>query len=860
MAGWWRRWLGRRFGEDAETLRGRYERFQHLIAGNNRVLDLIADAGEKLGGDYLFDQRYLNWLVTELEQAVEGVVYDLNAMADGRYLDLVNTFERIRHKVRVVLSPTELTESELVIPLGQIDCDSSGAAGEKMASIGELRNKLHVPVPEGFVVTASACRRHFQFPDLEQLSSAEVEGLTVAADLDVDELSSRLQKAVRNTPIDKNVARAIRTEINRPERSKCMYAVRSSALGENGIHSFAGQHATFLNVPSAKTLDAYREVLASLFSSKALRYRLNNKLPIADALMAVGFLVMVPARSSGVVHTVDPAAPQKNIIVVTAAHGLGPTVVEGTAPVDRFELSRDLTPRILVRDLARKESALRPRHEGGTETVSIKPPHQTEACVSDEELVELGRLALRIEAHAGHHQEIEWAIDHDGQIVILQARKLRVAPFRAREDEDLALILREWPVLLRGRGVIACRGIGSGTVFEVRSAEDFQDFPNGAVLVTQSTSPRYSPLLSRANAVITKVGTPTGHLAAVAREFRIPMIVDVGEACRALRPGMDVTVDAEENVIYKGVVHELLRYHLSSERSDAEFEEFRLLRRLVRRITPLNLTDPDTEDFRARSCTTYHDVIRFAHEMAIRELVDMPDLTTRDRKQFVRRLDLHIPMDLDLLDIGGGLASSYDEGPLDKDLVRSQPLNALLRGLCAPGSWRTEPVEIDMESFLSSATRGASLAIADSSPVRPNLAVISENYMNLHLLLGYHFNMVDCHLSDVVTANYIYFRFTGGVTDITRRSRRALFIAAILEEYDFAVQTKGDLVIGRYRDAKSKPMLERLEMLGRLIGYTRQLDVLMSADDTVREHTRAFIGYEPEPIDELEFPENREEV
>ena len=137
MAGWWRRWLGRRFGEDAVTLRGRYERFQHLITGNNRVLELIADAGEKSGGDYLFDQRYLNGLVAALEQAVEGVVYDLNAMADGRYIDLVDAFERIRHKVRVVLSPTELTDSELVIPLDQIDFDLSGATGEKMASIGD---------------------------------------------------------------------------------------------------------------------------------------------------------------------------------------------------------------------------------------------------------------------------------------------------------------------------------------------------------------------------------------------------------------------------------------------------------------------------------------------------------------------------------------------------------------------------------------------------------------------------------------------------------------------------------------------------------------------------------------------------
>jgi pyruvate,water dikinase len=242
--------------------------------------------------------------------------------------------------------------------------------------------------------------------------------------------------------------------------------------------------------------------------------------------------------------------------------------------------------------------------------------------------------------------------------------------------------------------------------------------------------------------------------------------------------------------------------------------------------------------------------------MAVRELIDMPDLTAKDRKRFVRRLQLTIPMDLDVLDIGGGLAGGNGGELIEKDQVQSAPLTALLRGLCSPGTWRTEPVDMDMESFLSSATRAASFAMTDTPPVRPNLAVVSKHYLNLHLLLGYHFNMVDCHLSEVPTANYIYFRFTGGVTEITRRSRRARVIAAILEEYEFGVETKGDLVIGRFRNAERERMVEALEMLGRLIGYTRQLDVLMRDDDTVREHTRDFIGHEPFSIDDFAIPEN----
>lgn len=849
MPGWWKRWLRRRWGESVVTVRGRYERFQHLITGNNRVLELIADAGEKTGGDYLFDHRYLEWLTDELEKAVESVVYDLNAMTGGRHLDLVDAFERIRYRVRAAFSPNTLTASGLVIPLDQVDLDLSEAVGGKMASIGELFIKLGLRVPNGFVVTASACRRQFLVCGLGRLVADQTEELKKAGGNGVEKVAARLQQAIRTAPIDGDVSRAIEEEVGRPDRAAWMYAVRSSAMGEDGRHSFAGQHLTLLNVRSEDAVDAYREVLASLFSSEAIRYRLDRKIPLDDSLMAVGFLIMVPARAAGVLHTVDPAAPQKDCMVVSAAYGLGPTAVQGLDPVDRYELSRDAQPRVLHREIARKKRALRPRDGGGTELVSLAESDQSMPCVTDDQLVELARTALLIERHAGHHQEIEWAVDEEGLIFILQARALRVTAFEVRDHEDLTRILSRQPVLLRGRGMIACRGVGAGPVVVIRADEDIHDFPLGGVLVAQSTSVRFSPLLARASAVITEVGSSTEHLATVARELRVPMLVDVRQATRILRTGTEVTVDAEENVVYKGVIPELVHYHLSSQRTEAEFEEFRLLGRLLRRIAPLNLTDPEAETFRARSCGTYHDVVRFAHEMAVRELIEMPGLTAEDRKRSVRRLKLEIPMDLELLDLGGGITPGGEEVLIHPDRVQSQPLAALLEGLCAPGAWRTEPVDMDLTSFLASATRTTSFGVADTSPVRPNLAVVSKDYMNLHLLLGYHFNMVDCHLSDAPGANYVYFRFTGGVTDITRRSRRARVIAAILEEHGFAVEGQGDLVIGRLRNSEPEQMRRKLAMIGRLIGFTRQLDVLMRDEDTVRERTREFVGYQPITVD-----------
>jgi pyruvate,water dikinase len=819
-------------------LRQCYERFQHLIDGNNRVLDLIADAEEKSGGDHLFDRHYLEWLTDELGLAVSGVVYDLNAMADNRYGDLVEAFERICQSVHATLGPPAAGDAEMILPMESVDRDSAATVGDKMASLGELRRRLGLAVPGGFVVSAAACHRQFAAAGIDRLVAAGHLESPAPSGARLDQLAARLQDAVRRTPLDPALARALRNEVRGRERSGWRYAVRSSAIGEGGKHSFAGLHATVLSVPPAEVGDAYREVLASLFSREALRYRSENGLPVADALMAVGVLVMVPARASGVIHTVMPANPQLDRMAVSAAWGLGPTVVQGLGAVDAFELSRDPTPRVLATDVAEKTLALQPRANAGAAPTAVPLSDRRAPSLSAHELVQLGRLALRIEQHAGRHQEIEWVVRPDGEIVILQARALRIAPVGVRTGADLARALAEHAVLIRGKGVIACGGVGAGPVSVVRAGDAAADIPPGAVIVAHTPSPRLAAMLARASAVVTNVGTSTGHLATIAREYRVPMLVNVGGATDVLRNGAEVTVDAQENVIYEGVVHDLLRYHLSHQRPEEDFEEFRTLRRLLRRIAPLHLTDPAAETFRARNCMTCHDVIRFAHEMAVRALVELPGLTVQDRRWFVRRLRLPIPLDLDVLDLGGGIAAGTEGALVDPSSITSAPLAALLRPLCA--SWRTDPVAMDMGSFLSSATRGSPLAVPETTSVRPNLAVVSQEYANLHLHLGYHFNMVDCRLTEVAGANYVYFRFHGGVTELTRRSRRARAIAAMLEAYDFGVETKGDMVIGRLRGASADVVRERLAMVGRLIGYTRQLDVQMRDEGTVQALVRDF--------------------
>ena len=162
-----------------------------------------------------------------------------------------------------------------------------------------------------------------------------------------------------------------------------------------------------------------------------------------------------------------------------------------------------------------------------------------------------------------------------------------------------------------------------GRVYTVHSNEEMNNFPEGAVLVTRYTAPWLAQVVPKASAIIAERGSAAGHLATIAREFRVPALVSVDGATEILRDGMEITLDTHHRVIYSGQVKELLRYELLQSTVFEESPEFRLLRRLLKRIAPLHLIDPQSPDFTPAGCTSVHDMIRFIHEKAIQELMDL---------------------------------------------------------------------------------------------------------------------------------------------------------------------------------------------------------------------------------------------
>jgi pyruvate,water dikinase len=360
------------------------------------------------------------------------------------------------------------------------------------------------------------------------------------------------------------------------------------------------------------------------------------------------------------------------------------------------------------------------------------------------------------------------------------------------------------------------------------------------VLVTRRASPHLASAMPRVAAIITEVGSPTGHMAALAREFRIPTIVDCGAAVARLRPGQEVTVDADENLVYEGRVDALLQYQLVAENGFEDSAEYRVLRRLLRRITPLGLVDPQSDAFRAERCRTAHDVIRFAHEKAVEEIINLNVTSGVVGIEGARLLDSELPLGLRIIDIGGGLdpvlAGVSPNAPVTPQALRSLPMRALWQGLTTPGVWSTRPVGVGFRTFMASA-----MSWHSSESAGRNLAVLSDAYVNLSLNLGYHYTMVDAYVADARSANQIYFRFVGGASDLERRVRRATMVREILDRLDFAVRQSRDLVIANARRLPREQTEDRLRALGRLIGFTRQVDALMDSEDLAMRYVEAFL-------------------
>jgi pyruvate,water dikinase len=803
----------------------KYTRFLSLVEANNEALEAMADLQAKTGGEYLFDRAYADAAFGRLMELGDAVASHLQDLSEGRHRALGNAMGLVRRRVEESL--TERLpggEGPLVLDLAAAAQAPPELVGGKVARLAEINGVLGLPVPPGFCVTTAACRRYMEQAGLREVVRREVEGLTLRDKAALDRASAAIQEAILGASWPREAQEkilgaydALASKAGRSVR----VSVRSSAVGEDGEFSFAGQFSTVLNVERDSLLRACQEVLASQFSPRALVYLKARGLDECAVPMAVGVFAMLDARASGVLYTRVPQDPAGGEMLVAASWGLGLPTVDGSADPDTLLLAREPEPSVREIHVASKQRMLLCKEGEGLVEVDVPGWMREESCLTRDQAAVLGRYGLLLERHYGRPQDVEWALDPSERIILLQSRPLRIAQ-EPRSGAGVVALRKGLAPLLRD-GVVACRGCAAGEVFLLASEDDLPSVPPGSVLVAHAASPRLAEVVDRVAAIVTDTGSAASHLATVAREFGIPALFSTRQATALLKAGSTVTVDAEMGNVYEGRVEALLRDQ--ARRPPAE--ETPLLRRVraaMSHVVPLNLTDPRSPKFKPSSCKTLHDVLRFAHEAGVQEMFEAGAQAARAAREALK-LEGVLPVDFFFVDLGGGLALDEGAPRLTPSAFRCRPLLPLWQGM-AEVPWRTEAAATAraMGSLLMT---GLTDRDAVARAAEPNYVLVSADYLNMSFRLGFHFSRVDAYLGERPEDSYAACLFHGGAAGAGGRSLRVTFLQRALAEAGFTTHAREDALFARTENAPPCEMEKRLRALGRLLVATRQIDTLL---------------------------------
>lgn len=449
----------------------------------------------------------------------------------------------------------------------EIGLDDLALVGGKNASLGELVEALgdSIKVPEGFAITVDAYRHMVDMGGLWKRIMAVLDGTNWHDPTATGAASQKLRNMVRNAPLPGGLVTDIETAYRRLE---CKFgrgvavAVRSSATAEDSpTASFAGVHESFLNVRSAKALvEAVRACFASLFSERAIAYRIDKGFAHRAVALSVGVQRMIRAdrAASGVIFTLDTESGSRDVVLVSGVWGLGEAIVQGIADPDEFLVHKPTLQRGFEYVLRRRTGAKQVKmvygkraDAGRTKWQPVPKKWRNAACLNDHEVIHLARQAMRIEDHYSAHyrtampMDIEWAKDGpDGELYIIQARPETVHASADKAVLKLYRLTGDAPVILAGQAV--GQGIAQGIVRFVDSKADLARLEEGDVLVAETTAPDWEAAMKRAAAIVTEHGGRTCHAAIVARELGIPAIVGATGARTVLKPKQEITVSCAE--------------------------------------------------------------------------------------------------------------------------------------------------------------------------------------------------------------------------------------------------------------------------------------------------------------------------
>ncbi len=831
-------------GEE-EHFQEKYEAFMTILAENEHALELMTELEKKYYSSELTSIPYLKNAIKNLSKSIQHVVDSLVQLSDGRYKEVVDAFEKIEGEIRqIITGQKEPLYTPVIIPMDQLSKELVDKAGSKMANLGELRNRLGLRVPDGFAITACAYQQFVEYNSLTKKAIKILEKVDIEDDQELFMAEKKLKRLVMEAEVPPEICYLIQKESRKIEEragKKLFWAVRSSAIGEDLENSFAGQFSTVLNIPTEELIQKYKEVISSKYNARAIVYSKIKNIRDDDISMSVGMIEMINPLCSGVMYTTDPVKPENQEIIINAVWGLGQLLVEGVVSADIFVLDRFDGFRTKKKEVAEKQVCLVQCNGGGIDHELVPNERCNRPCLDEEQLQELAKVALKIEKHFSCPQDIEWAFDKDKKLYLLQARPLHVVT--TRQGKESTTLLNAPVISDKGRPVSA--GVAVGKVFKLYSMHDLVNMPKGAILVTRNSTPRLVKAVEKAAAILAERGNTTDHMASVVREFKIPCIVKIPGIFSTLRNGQEVTVDATRGIIYDGSFPELMREEIEHKETWVDVkstESYQLLHRLSKLIIPLNLTDPRADNFRAECCKTWHDILRFCHEAALNEMFSITEKEQIKKLKRLYELETNLPFQLFVLDLFGDTVDSRNGKKIKPEAIKSLPFQAIWKGMSAPEvSWSGPSVTMNIKDLLGAASRMS--AIETSAKDTRSLAIVTRDYLNLSLSLGFHYVILDAYLSSRPFNNYISFSFKGGAAELKKRELRVMLVAKILQQLGFEVKKTKDFLKARIKADTANVLAEKLNIIGRMLGVTRLLDIAMSSEKTVEQYLERFFEY-----------------
>jgi len=809
-----------------DLFRTRYRAFRELLTANSAALEAMAEMEVAVAREQTYSMSFIRSKSTVIIVNIYKMVRNLLLMSDGRYVNLEPSFHRIEEQIIDIIEKKigQNEEGEWLLPINRVNRSIVAQTGEKMANIGEAGMLPGVTIPPGFVVTASASRAFYLDNDLysginrlqHQIDTSDIE--------DIRRKSETIRKLILDSPLPPSLEQRLYTYYDRLMEltgRDVLLAVRSSAQGEDLQQaSFAGLYDSILNVERDGLVMAYKEVLASKYSMAAMSYRLNKGYTHEDSIMCVGCMVMIESMISGVCYSRALSGNEEEMDIFFS-QGSAKGIVDGTKSAGHAVMNRKA-----------------PYH-----LVTMKREQEGADAFSEDKAIELATAAMRLEEHFGAPQDIEWCIDTEGCLYILQSRPVSALLFSNRQEEET--VIEDERLIMRG-GVTGCGGAGCGPVRVVRNHTDMAAFQKGEVLVVEHPLPEWAPLIQQAAAMVAETGSEAGHLATISREFALPSLFALEQTTHILRDGDIVTVDAGNRAIYRGRVEELLQEDRKQPNPMEGSPVQKTMFDVLKLITPLNLTDPASPYFRGAYCKTMHDITRFCHEKSVTEMFSFGhrfQFSDAASKQMITN-DAK-PMDWYVINLADGFSEDFDNTSnfIRIGQITSQPMQAIWAGMHAY-TWAGPPAGgvRDMGGIIFQSAMNPSLDPAVGSGLtKKNYFLISRNYCNLSVRLGYHYAMVEAYISSLRTERYVTFHFRGGAADEARRVGRIELISQVLEHFLFRVEKTGDSLTARVEKREQKFIATRLQVLGYLCIHTRQIDMVIDNPQQFQHYRNKFL-------------------